>query len=480
MRLPPGAAVALLVLAAACEHAPVAPSARDAVTAVTIGNPIRELMVGQTWCFRADVVAGPRARSGGGVTWRTRHGARNGALGDDGCYEADSVGADTITAVSLADTTRTSSVGVGIVPGPAWPEGALEDLTFPTYDGSGQAVHPSEVALCKAGPRRWRFHTAVTPYPALRAAYENPSVFVSSDGRHWVVQPGTSNPLVLPGTEATTPAVGRARYYTGFMGSNWGTLSDPDLVCDADAHRLRLYFRQVDGGGEYVFLMENRGDSVWTQPQTVMVAHPDQGGVLISPSVARWQGQWRAWFVQGQCGAPASSVVTGASSDGRTWVGKLGAVDIVQPGYVVWHLQVRAFGGALWMLYSAYPALAGHCFEGDLFLARSDDGQSWATYGRPLLDHNDWPDFEAGLYRSSMVYDSAGDLLTLQLSGFHHATAGLESATRTIRLLFRDVLGRLGPVARPKPSPALHPQLRVRAVGLPFGDGEGAGPAGGD
>ena len=453
----------------ACERATVPPP--ETVTAVAIANPARELVQGRTYCFRATVTAAPRAEPG--VRWR----ARRGSMHPDGCYVADSVGPDTIVVRADADTSRSASRPVLVVGSSLLPLGTMVDLMLPTYDGSGQAIHPSEIVSCPVGPARWRYRTAVTPYPFLDSRYENPSVFVSEDEVHWRVQPGAPNPLVLPGTAAQTAAAGTSPYYTGVVGGAWAVLSDPDFICDPAGNTLRLYFRQVGQSGEYVFVMDNDGDTTWSQPTTVMATHPADGGLLISPTFAHWNGQWQSWSVSGRCGDVTTAIQTRVSPDGRSAFSEPQPVNLTQPGYVVWHIQVRAFRGALWMLYAAYPLMAGTCVSGDLFLARSDNGVDWTTFQKPLISRDGGLGFEAGLYRSSMVYDESTDDLTLQVSGYEHAADKLTAVTRAIRYHLGDLLQGLTPVPPPRAGsvPIALPRLKLPAsVRLPFGDGESA------
>lgn len=79
-----------------------------------------------------------------------------------------------------------------------WPFGQLLPTPIPTYDGSGSSVHPSVLHFA-TGWHGWQYVMAYTPYPLLRAAYENPSLAVSHDGLVWVTPPGLHNPVLLPG-----------------------------------------------------------------------------------------------------------------------------------------------------------------------------------------------------------------------------------------------------------------------------------------
>jgi hypothetical protein len=53
-------------------------------------------------------------------------------------------------------------------------------LNIPTYDGSGQAVHP-DIYYNANGWNGYYYWMAMTPYPNGDAAYENPSIIVSND-----------------------------------------------------------------------------------------------------------------------------------------------------------------------------------------------------------------------------------------------------------------------------------------------------------
>ena len=63
-------------------------------------------------------------------------------------------------------------------------------LDVPTYDGSGQVVHPD--VLLEPG----RLVMAITPYPYSDGRFENPSLVVSADGMAF--QAFGTNPIVPP------------------------------------------------------------------------------------------------------------------------------------------------------------------------------------------------------------------------------------------------------------------------------------------
>ena len=69
-------------------------------------------------------------------------------------------------------------------------------LITPTYDGSGQMVHPDILKFDISGvlPDGYRYIMAMTPYPYADDRYENPSILFSKDGFLWEPR-GDSNPI---------------------------------------------------------------------------------------------------------------------------------------------------------------------------------------------------------------------------------------------------------------------------------------------
>jgi len=72
------------------------------------------------------------------------------------------------------------------------PVGKLFRLNIPTYDGSGQAVHPS-LLVQDDSPR---FILSFTPYTDTDDRVENPSVLISDDGLSFLEEKEGLNPLV--------------------------------------------------------------------------------------------------------------------------------------------------------------------------------------------------------------------------------------------------------------------------------------------
>lgn len=102
-------------------------------------------------------------------------------------------------------------------------------LTTPTYDGSGQTVHPFVIDFLRehgmATWRGYRYWMGITPYPNGNASYENPSILASSDGLTWIVPSGITNPL----------------YNTPSNGHN----DDPSIAYDPVSNEIRFYWMRT-------------------------------------------------------------------------------------------------------------------------------------------------------------------------------------------------------------------------------------------
>jgi len=106
----------------------------------------------------------------------------------------------------------------------AGPWNARNRLALTTPDGSGATIHPSVVDMGTAW-NGYRWWMADTPYAAADNQLENPALWASNNRTSWVVPAGVTNPLVAA------------------PGQLVGFHSDTELVWDADASRLLLFYR---------------------------------------------------------------------------------------------------------------------------------------------------------------------------------------------------------------------------------------------
>lgn len=271
---------------------------------------------------------------------------------------------------------------------------ASSPLGTPTYDGSGQGMHPSIWFF----PARWHgfaYWMAMTPYPNYDASKENPSILASNDGQTWVLPAGLTNPVAS---------------------SSNSTLADPDLFYDAASDQLWLYYIDKNyPDGTHVIVKSSHDGITWSSAQSLFSA-PVNG--CLSPAVDLIGSTYYLWCVNAApfgYDAQSSVVEYRTSRDGRTWSASQAAV-AAQPGFVIWHIEVRYIPvkREVWMLAAAYPVGTA---SGDtiLFFARSPDGINWQTYKHPILTPG--PGWDHGeIYRSTFLFDGLHNLLRVWYS----------------------------------------------------------------
>jgi hypothetical protein len=266
-------------------------------------------------------------------------------------------------------------------------------LDIPTYDGSGQAVHPDVAVAGESWPALR--YMAITPYPNGNAYFENPSFYESLGYTDWRTPQGATNPV----------AVGRAPDY----------LSDPDIVYDPVERQFRLYYREVTSKN-LIWMMRSPDGSQWSR-RTLVASGLNH--VIVSPSVVRRDaGEWLMWSVNSNegCSSTSTTVELRRSSDGVTWSAPV-TTDMRGPGLSAWHVDVQWIPARneYWALFN--PKEAGSCTTRDLYFATSRDGVTWETFPTPVLSAGAIPEFEDIVYRSTFTYDASAGLITFWFSG---------------------------------------------------------------
>lgn len=202
-------------------------------------------------------------------------------------------------------------------------------LITPTYEGSGQAMHPSIIDFKNEyGLEQWngyRFWMAVTPFPFGNSIFENPCILVSFDGLTWFSPPGFKNPLDIPDKP-------NQDHYN----------SDPELIYDSISNCLVLFWREY---------YKNRYERIWQRsimfdlkitPKWLCIEEQGANGedLILSPAVWRNRaGGWLLWTSNG-----SSVVYLYFSLDGRTWSSRQPCTapwNNLNGGYVPWHLSVK-------------------------------------------------------------------------------------------------------------------------------------------
>jgi len=266
-------------------------------------------------------------------------------------------------------------------------DNASSPLDLPTYDGSGQSVHPDVVYF----PDGWHGHKywmVMTPYPFDSDSWENPSILVSDDGLSWSAPDGLSNPIA--------------------PGPSCDHNSDPDVVYNPRADELYVYFteqlradRCPDQNANSLRLVTSADGVNWSAPKTVMSWELDTDPLYLSPAVVYTDGVFRLWMA-----SSAGGVVYATSQDGLVW-SPLETLDVTP---VPWHLDVSFVDGEYVMLLVDSPVA-----DARLMAAMSRDGLKWSTRNDPILAPGDgWDDNR--IYRSTLVFDEPSRLVKLWYS----------------------------------------------------------------
>jgi len=249
-------------------------------------------------------------------------------------------------------------------------------LDIPTYDGSGQAMHP-DVLLLKNPIGGYRYWMAFTPYPNGSSIYENPSIVASNDGKNWQVPKGLINPLERAPSQ--------------------GHYSDPDIFLD-ERGRLWLFFRWSYKLEERIYAKYSIDGIRWSEKIPILEENSES---LISPAVVR-DKLYKMWYVDIRPEPNVIKLRTAPSPLGP-WSEPLKCrVNGVPDDKNIWHLDVVKVKEG----YDAFIVLINRgkgLREGELYFATSKDGIEWNLSSFPVLapSSKGWDSFI--IYRSSAI-----------------------------------------------------------------------------
>ena len=333
-------------------------------------------------------------------------------------------GADQVAAAFTPPPPDNSEIDEADIPGAAFVAPTL--LTMPTYDGSGELVHPDAVVF----PDRWqgrRYWVSATPYPTGNPKFENPSLYQGYTSRSLMVPAGVTNPLATPG------ALG-------------GYMSDPDMLYDPDHNQLRMYYRQTTQAADLLYMITSDNGTTWSPAQRVFTG--ERYG-LISPAIVRESaGSWRMWSVNAVAQGCYSlgeeaSLTQRRSVDGLTW-GDPEPVNLSVPRRVPWHLDVQYVPAKreYWALVAAYPE-GTTCSQTAIYFARSLDGTDWTVAPNALLGPYEFGPMNDLVYRSTFHYHEASDAVTVFFSGARLGDGGFHFAMASARYPYADLIRRV-------------------------------------
>jgi len=260
---------------------------------------------------------------------------------------------------------------------------AVAPLVTPTFEGSGQGMHPGVIEF--AAPwNGYKYWMSMTPYPNNNFFLEDPSILASNDGLSWQVPTG-----------ATEPVAASVRIHA----------FDPELFYDSASDQIWLYYMDEALDGLHLMRKTSSNGVDWTASQDLLTLPAYQ---MLSPAVEKTAAGYALWTVNSGtigCSALQTTVERRTSTDGISWTPSQ-TVNLSQPGYQVWHLDVTFVPSKneYWAVYAAYPQT--NCGSTSLFFARSSDGTNWTTYSKPLLSPG--TGWDAGqIYRSTVIYEAS-------------------------------------------------------------------------
>ncbi|HON36876.1 MAG TPA: hypothetical protein PLY52_11295 [Methanothrix sp.] len=255
-------------------------------------------------------------------------------------------------------------------------------LTTPTYDGSGQTVHPSVVYI-EGGFAGYKYWMGITPYPNGNDDYENPSLLASNDGITWEVPSGITNPL------ATKPSLHNC---------------DPCLVWNPDTGKLYYYYVELTTGPTWQIYRWEISDVDGVPTLGTKTALTISSPQLYSPAVYyNGPNDWVMWYYGDE-----GVLERRTSSDGLTWgpATNMSVFDIdttIKISWIPWHVSVTKIPDGKYLFWiAAYPT-GGNNGQTDLFWAIADNLTAPLKFKQTAF-LAEFPGWGSGqVYHSSMI-----------------------------------------------------------------------------
>jgi hypothetical protein len=241
-------------------------------------------------------------------------------------------------------------------------------LNIPTYDGSGQGVHP-DVLLLDPPINGNHFMMAFTPYPYYNARLENPSILVSQNGVDFVEPVAGINPLV------PAPA--------------YDHNDDPDLLYDKAHQKYYFHYLQTMRPDSQNIILLQSGDGInWSASTSIHFSLTGGDPLIVSPAFVQLTDgkSYRTWYVSLTDPSGIYNVKSIYSPDGLTWdKTQVEQVNLNLPSPLVpWHLDVMKNGQQYIMLCCCRIQQLESQYE-KLMIGVSTDGLNWQFNPKPLI-----------------------------------------------------------------------------------------------
>jgi hypothetical protein len=261
------------------------------------------------------------------------------------------------------------------------------EVSIPTYDGSGQTVHP-DIIYFPNQKYGYHFYLAITPYYNGDDDYENPSLFVSNNGVYFKPFDSSTNPIVeFPG------------------GSKYN--NDPDVFYLEDSSKFYMFYQETniteDNPYQHLNLLSSSDGVEWDNQ---IVADEDFLDMFsLSPSFIEFDETYHLFYVDIRGGYYLRYLESGEvdswNFDAYKNVEFLNFDPLIDRP---WHVDV--FKGEDEYFYMLLSALdqekEGNENLTSLFLGRSKNLVQWEFIKEPIIKYDD---LRLKIYRSTGVID---------------------------------------------------------------------------
>jgi PST family polysaccharide transporter len=225
-------------------------------------------------------------------------------------------------------------------------------LVIPTYEKSGQAVHPGILYNpAGTGPP---FLLTFTPYPFSNDRYENPSILVSKDGLRFFEEFPGINPL------AKEPL---------FDHNN-----DPDIFYYENRLNI-VYLETLRPEKQNLILLSTDDRRIWDS----RIVHTDyltkNDPMIVSPCFFIMNETPRLYYVN-ITRAPFKIQYISVKNNFRPGFDTREDVDMLYKNFNPWHIHIFSGGKYAYMLISCVTQ-KNRKKNYDLYIARSSDGRQW-------------------------------------------------------------------------------------------------------
>lgn len=236
-------------------------------------------------------------------------------------------------------------------------------LEIPTYDGSGQAVHP-DILIQNMQPE---YIIVFTPYPDTIDKYENPSILVSNNGIKFHEEESGLNPLV------PCPEIDHN--------------DDPDIILENNVYNI-IYLETLRPEKQNICLLRSSDRINWKK----MIIHTEDlistsDKFMLSPSLIHYNDSTLLYYVNKN--TKTGHRIEYIKGDN---IENLNFDEIILPNmqdmnFVPWHVDViKDENSVYYMLISAVTKING-INSYSLHIAKSHNMHDWVISEHTLLEN---------------------------------------------------------------------------------------------